>query len=346
MEETKFRQLGKTGIKVFPIGFGGIPIQRLDKKTAVKVIKEAIHLGINFFDTARAYTDSEEKLGLALSDVDHEVFLSSKTKATDKSGALNDVNKSLKNLNVEKIDIYHLHNISDEQSYQKAVLSKDSAYDGLKEAQKMGKIDHIGITGHSIELLKKALSNNEFSTTMFCYNFIENECEDDFLKFCNERNIGMIVMKPFAGGRLDNANINLKYLLKNPNIIPIPGMEKVEEIRENVRIAKGDYKLNKIENKLMNELKNSLNKKFCRRCGYCQPCPEGVKIPVVLRSESFINRMSKSQLNDTDHWSYQALTSGYECINCGKCIEKCPYNLNIPELIKENIEIIDKYYNN
>ncbi|HKL13050.1 MAG TPA: aldo/keto reductase [Halanaerobiales bacterium] len=344
MEETKFRQLGKTKIKVFPLGFGGIPIQRLDKRSAVKVIKEAINLGINFFDTARAYTDSEEKLGMALSDVDHKVYLSSKTKANDKIGALNDVNKSLENLNVKQIDIYHLHNISDKETYKKAVLSKDSAYEGLKEAQKMGKIKHIGITGHSIQLLKKALKTNKFSVTMFCYNFIEDECEDSFLKFCNQRNIGMIVMKPFAGGRLDNANINLKYLLKNPNIIPIPGMEKIEEVRENVRIAKGNYKLSKTENKIMNDLKKSLNNKFCRRCGYCLPCPEGVKIPVVLRAESFINRMSESQLDNTEHWSYQALISVYKCINCGKCIEKCPYNLNIPELIKENEEIIDKYY--
>ncbi len=344
MAKIKKRSLGKTKIKSFPIGFGGIPIQRLSKKEAVKVIRTAVNLGINFFDTARAYSDSEEKIGEAIEDIDKKIYLSSKTKATNKKEALNDVDISLKKLNVEKIDLYHLHNISDDKKYKRAVLDKDSALSGLKEAQKQGKIEYIGITGHSIELLKEALESGEFSVTMFCYNFIENECENKFIEFCENNNVGMLAMKPFAGGRLNNASINLKYILQQPNIIPIPGMEKVAEVNENVYIAKNSYKFKEKEKELIKEFKESLGSKFCRRCGYCQPCSEGVNISVVLRSESFINRMPQSQLNNKIHWSYKALKSAHQCINCGKCIEKCPYNLPIPELIEENIKIIKKYY--
>jgi len=337
------RKLGQIEIESFPIGFGGIPIQRVSETKAVEIIREAIKRGINFFDTARAYTDSEEKIGKSLSKIDKRIYISTKTPANTKKAALKDVKKSLKKLQLDKIDIYHLHNVSDQKTYQEMVLNPNGALSGLKEAKRMGLIDHIGITGHSIQLLKKALKTGQFSVTMFCYNFIENECEKDFLDFCRSKNIGMIAMKPFAGGRLNNASINLKYILQQHDVIAIPGMEKIEEVRENVSIVNGQQVLTDKERELMDYYKDKFKTQFCRRCGYCQPCPEGVKIPVILRAQSFINRMPEKDLKDEEKAVYKAFQTAYNCINCEVCIEKCPYNLPIPSLIENNINIIEEF---
>jgi len=337
------RKLGQTEIKSFPIGFGGIPIQRVNERKAIEIIREAVKQGINFFDTARAYTDSEEKIGKSLSDIDKKIYISTKTPANTKKAALKDVKKSLENLQRDKIDIYHLHNVSDEKTYQKMVLNPNSALSGLKEAKRMGLIEHIGITGHSIELLKKALKTGQFSVTMFCYNFIENECENDFLDFCRSKNIGMIAMKPFAGGRLNDASINLKYILQQNDVLAIPGMEKIEEVRENVSIVNNQNVLTDKERELMDYYKEKFTTQFCRRCGYCQPCPEGVNIPIILRAQSFINRMPEKDLKNGEKAVYKAFQTAYNCINCEVCIEKCPYNLPIPRLIEKNINIIEKF---
>lgn len=335
------RRLGRTEIEVFPLGFGGIPIQRISMREAVEVVRRAIEVGINFIDTARAYTDSEKKIGIAIEGIDKRLYLASKTKADKKKEALDDVDKSLTKLGVGTIDLFQLHNVSDDETLDRR-LGKDGALAGLKQAQNEGKIKYIGITGHRNETLVKAIKIGIFDTVLFCYNFIETECETELIETARELDIGMIAMKPLAGGRLRNTKVALKYLLNQEGVVPIPGMETVDEVNENVGIAKGSWELTPEEKNTQEKLKEELGTVFCRRCGYCQPCPEEVLIPMVLRAESFINRMNPKELKEGRF--RKALLSVGNCVACGECIERCPYDLPIPELIEKTKRIIDDYY--
>lgn len=343
MSDNKTRQLGKTGLQVFPIGFGGIPIQRHETKKAAEVVREALNKGINFIDTARAYSDSEEKIGKALADFDKNVYLATKTPQESKKGALQDVDISLNKLGVNQIDIYQLHGVNDKENL-KNVMAEDGALAGLKEAKKEGKIKHIGITGHNNDILLKALKTGEFATVQFCYNYIENECEEQLINYCQKEDIGMIAMKPLAGGRLSNPSAALKYVLQTQGVVPDPGMETKEEVNENIEIAKGTLQLNKKEKNIISKDKERLGTQFCRRCDYCQPCPENISISTVLRAESFINRMPEEQVKDPEGWIRQAFNQAENCTTCRQCVERCPYNLPIPELIKENKQIMDEFY--
>lgn len=336
----KKRKLGSTDIEVFPLGFGGIPIQRLSREKAANVVQTVITEGINFIDTARAYSDSEEKIGAALTKTDKKVYLATKTPADDKQGALEDVNTSLEKLGVDKIDIYQLHGVNTEETLKRR-MKPDGALAGLKQARDEGKIDHIGVTGHSIEVLLEALKTGEFATVMFCYNFIENECEQELIDYCLTNNIGMLAMKPLAGGRLHQASVALKYVLDQEGVVPIPGMETVAEIKENIEIARGNWDLTQAEEKIKDELIDELGTVFCRRCDYCQPCPEDIAISAVLRAESFINRMPADSIKNGG--IAETFSQAENCTECRQCVERCPYDLPIPELIKENIEIMKDF---
>lgn len=304
------------------------------------MVRKAVKNGINFIDTARAYTDSEEKIGEALKEIDKRVYLATKTKAYEREEAGKDVDRSLRNLGVDKVDVYQLHNISDDETLEK-VMREDGALAGLRDAQKEGKIDHIGITGHRDETLLKALKTDEFDTVLFCYNFIENECEQGLIDYAKEHDIGMVAMKPLAGGRLNDAQVAIKYVLNQEGVIPVPGMETEGEVEENISIAKSSWELSSKEEEVMENLKEELGEVFCRRCGYCQPCPQDVPIPKVLRAESFINRMKSETIRDG--WVSEAFDKAEDCVECEQCVEKCPYSLPIPDLIKENIKIMDDY---
>ncbi|MFW5986451.1 MAG: aldo/keto reductase, partial [Halanaerobiales bacterium] len=198
-----------------------------------------------------------------------------------------------------------------------------------------------GMTGHSDELLLEALKTDQFSTVQFCYNFIENECEEDLIAYCREHDIGMIGMKPLAGGRLTEASVALKYVLSQPGVVPDPGMETVAEVEENTAIARGNWELNEEERKVRAELEDKLGTVFCRRCDYCQPCPQEIQISVILRAESFINRMSADSIKDGG--ITEAFAKAEDCIECEECVERCPYDLPIPDLIKENKKIMDDF---
>ena len=328
--------LGKTGMEVFPLGFGGIPIQRVSQEAAVEVVKEAVNRGVNFIDSARAYGDSELKIGEALQQMDEKVYLATKTPAENAEEAYEDVQTSLENFQVDKIDLYQLHHVSSEENYHNQVKKKNSALQGLKKAQKEGLVEFIGITGHSNDLLLQAIDEYNFATIQFCYNFIEREGEEKLIPTAREKNLGMIVMKPLAGGRLQRADVALKYILKQEDVLPIPGMETVEEVKENTATARQDYELVEEEKQFLQQRREELGDKFCRRCQYCLPCPEEIKIPVVLRVESFLNRMPAE---DVKEGPYEVFLEAENCTECNECLQKCPYDLPIPELLKENVRL-------
>ena len=334
------RRLGSTGIEVFPIAFGGIPIQRVEEEEAVKIIKRAIELGIDFIDTARAYSDSEAKIGKGLKGVNKRVYIASKSQAKDKETILKDIETSLNQLGVNRIDIYQLHGVNDKTAFDK-VMATGGALEGLKEAKERGLIEHIGVSTHSLDFAEKLMETGEFEVIQIAYNFIETDCEKKILKMAQERGIGVIGMKPFGGGVIENAKIALKYVLKQGYVIPDPGMQSIEEVEENVAIALDSYALTEEELQEIERIKKEFGSVFCRRCEYCQPCPQGVQIPAILRTKDFIKRLPPERL--VTGWFYEAYLSGKNCIKCGVCISKCPYNLPIPDLVEKNIQIFEEF---
>lgn len=327
----KYNYLGSTGLYVSEIGFGGIPIQRITKDEAAKVIQRAQELGINFIDTARGYTVSEEYIGYALKGRRDKWIIASKSMVRDKNLMDKEINISLKNLNTDYIDLYQIHNVKDICTYDK-VISQDGAYEALYEAKIKGKIRHIGITVHSADILKKAVESRLFETIMFPYNIVETQGEYIF-KRAKELNIGVIAMKPLAGGTIKDANLAIRFILQNKNVtIVIPGMASINEVEENVLAAeKGNLSQSEIE--MCKKISWEIGKDFCRRCGYCAPCPQGIDISFCFLLKLYYNNYN---LKDWANERYKELKAHAEdCRECGICEERCPYNLSIRKKLKE-----------
>ena len=232
----EYRILGKTGLKVSVIGFGGIPVQRISKEEAIKVIEKAEELGINFIDTARGYGISEIFIGEALKGRREKWIIASKTMARDKETMKTEIDISLNNLNTDYIDLYQFHNVRTMEDYEK-ILSENGAYEALQEAKLVEKIRHIGITSHSIDVLKIAVESRKFDTIMYPYNIVETQAYELF-KRAKELNIGVIAMKPMAGGALTDGTIAMKFILENKSITTaIPGMASIKEVEENSKVG-------------------------------------------------------------------------------------------------------------
>jgi len=336
----KLRRLGRTNIEVFPIAFGGIPIQRVDIDYAVKVIKRAIELGINLIDTARGYRDSEAKIGKALKAVDKKIYISSKSPNRTREGILEDIKTSLKNLGVDKIDIYHLHGINNREDFKK-VFAPDGAYYGLLEAKEKGYIDFIAVSSHSVDILEDLIKTDKFDVVQLCYNIIETEVEDRIFPLVLERDIGVIAMKPMGGGVLPNPTLSLKYVLQKEFVIPDPGMERIEEVEENVKVVMNLSEITFEEYQEIEKIRREMGSTFCRRCEYCQPCPQEIPISTMVRAESFLKRMSYESLKTG--WFYDAYLKAQNCTKCGICTTRCPYNLPIPELLEKNVKLVREY---
>lgn len=336
----KYRRLGRTNINSFPTAFGGIPIQRISEEEAIKLIRRAIELGINLIDTARGYTDSEIKIGKALKGIDKKVYLSSKSPNRTKDGIYEDVKISLKNLSVNKVVIYHIHGVNDWNTFQR-IFEPDGAYYGLLKAKEDGFIDFIAVSSHNNDILAELIKTNKFDIIQVSYNFIETMPEEKVFPLALERDIGIIAMKPMAGGVLPNPKLSLKFVLQKEFLIPDPGIENIRELEENVDVALNITPLTYEEWREIERTKEEMGSTFCRKCDYCQPCPQGIPISVVIRAESFLKRLPNSSVRSG--WFYDAYLKAQNCTECGTCMTRCPYNLHIVELIKENIRLIRNY---
>lgn len=332
-----YRRLGRTNIKVFPIAFGGIPIQRIDEESAIKVIRRAVELGINLIDTARAYTDSEIKIGKALKGINKKVYLASKSQNRTREGILKDIEISLKNLGVEQIDIYQLHGVNDLDTFNK-VFSEDGAYRGLVEAKEKGLIRYIAVSSHSVDILEKLIETDKFDVIQLCYNIIETDVEEKIFQLALQKDIGIIAMKPMGGGAIPNPTLSLKYVLQKEFVVPDPGIETTDELEENVNVALNLKPLTEDEIKEIEKIRNEMGKDFCRRCNYCQPCPRDIPIWVILHAKSALKRLPSQTIKSG--WFFDAYQKAKNCIKCGICTTRCPYNLPIPELIEKNVELI------
>ena len=323
--------LGKTGLKISRLGFGGIPIQRTDAATTKELMKVMVEKGINYIDTARGYTVNESYLGEALEGYRDKFILATKSMARNKDGMAADIETSLKNLRTDYIDIYQVHNPSLEQLEQ--VMAPGGALEALIEAKEAGKIGHIGLTGHTMELFEKAVGLPWVETFMFPYNIVERQGEE-LMRKCTENNIGFIVMKPLAGGAIEDANLALRFICANPDVsVVIPGMYDVKEIDMNLAATEDTSPLSEEELKKMEEIREQLGSNFCRRCNYCQPCSAGINISSVFLLQGYLDRYG---LGDWARTRYEALdVKAGACVECGACEPRCPYNLPIREMLKE-----------
>lgn len=327
----EYRTLGKTGLEVSKLGFGGIPIQKVDVNTVKNLMESMLRNGINYIDTARGYTISEELIGEAIEGKRHEFILATKSMARSKAGIKADIETSLKNLRTDYIDLYQIHNPSKAELQQ--VLAEDGALEGLLEAKAEGKIGHIGFTTHSLELFEESLEMPWVETIMFPYNIVENQGAEA-IKKCKEKNIGFIVMKPLAGGAIEDGELALRFICANPDItVVIPGMASVDEIEQNLKASQNESPLTEEELAKMDEVRKALGNNFCRRCNYCAPCTVGINISGVFLMQGYLDRYGLEDWARSRYNAFSAKASA--CIECGVCETRCPYELPIRQMLKE-----------
>ncbi|MGD1118237.1 MAG: aldo/keto reductase [Dehalococcoidales bacterium] len=334
-------RLGKTGLIVTRLGFGGIPIQRLNEADAVAVVRKCLDLGINYFDTANGYSTSEERIGKAVKGRRHDVFIATKTFPGTPEIIEKNLDLSLKRLDTDYIDIYQFHGINEKATLDRILEPENGLYKVFEKARKAGKIRHIGITSHQMDAAKLEVKSGKFETIMFPFNFITNEPAKELLPLCREQDMGFIVMKPLAGGMLNNAAICFKYLLQFPDVVAIPGIEKIPEIEEIYQLYSQPSKMTAAEKRQMKQMTEELGNRFCRRCDYCQPCAQGIPISMVMTFPTFVKRLPPD-------WYLKSpmipdgMAKAVNCTECGECEARCPFKLPIREMLKEGYNLYEQ----
>jgi predicted aldo/keto reductase-like oxidoreductase len=323
--------LGKTGITVNKNAFGALPIQRISNEDAAYLLRKAYDNGITFFDTARFYTDSEEKLGLALSDIRDRVFIATKTLSMTVEQFWEQLHTSLKLLKTDYIDLYQFHN--------PPVAPKpgdgSGFYEAMLEAHAQGKIRHIGITNHRLPVAKEAAESGLYETIQFPFSYLATADEIAFVRRCAELDIGFVAMKALSGGLITNSAAAYAFLAQFDNVLPIWGIQREGELDEFLSYDKNPPELDQTTLELIDRDKSSLGTSFCRGCGYCLPCPKNIDIPTCARMSLLLRRAPMSGFLDEAGQGKMALID--DCINCGHCKAHCPYGLDTPSLLKENL---------
>lgn len=330
----KTMDLGQSGLKVTELGCGGIPIMRVPFEEAEVILRRCFELGIRFFDTAHVYSDSEEKMGAALKPFRSQVILATKVWGKTAGDAEKELAMSFDRLKTEKIDLVQCHNVSNQDDLAK-VLGPGGAYEVLDGAKAQGRVRAVGFSSHNPDVAVKAIESGKFVTVQFPFNFIESDPEEKVFPFARERGMGLIAMKPLGGGLLDRADLCFRYLQQYGDVVPIPGIQSIKEIEEIVGYYEVRRPLSDTDREDMQRILSELGGRFCHRCEYCMPCEQGVQIPKVLLVKSQVRRFSPGQLAVM---SKEAVSSVEQCVECGECVERCPYGLPIPEMLKENVE--------
>jgi len=321
-------RLGKTGLMVTRTSFGVLPIQRREKAEATRILRRAFDAGINFYDTARAYTDSEEKLGYALADVRKDIIIATKSGAATRAGVLSDLETSLKNLQTDYVDILQLHNPTELPEPE----DPESSYAGLLEAQRKGMVRHLGITQHSIERAERAVASGLYETMQFPLCMISSERDLALIELCRQHDVGVIAMKALSGGLLNSVTAAFAFLRRYETVVPIWGIQRMRELEEFIDL---DAKEPELDADLLAEIereRDELSEGFCRACGYCLPCPVDIPIPMAARMHLLLKRMPAEQFAGRD-WR-ERMGRIENCIDCGHCREHCPYELNPPALLR------------
>ncbi len=327
-------RLGKTEIEVSKNGFGALPIQRISKKDAVYLLQKAFYNGINYFDTARAYSDSEEKMGAAFAYIRDKIIISTKTMAADADGFWKDLEGSLRQLQTDYIDIYQFHN----PAFCPRPGDETGLYEAALKAKEQGKIRHIGITNHRIAVAQEAIGSGLYETMQFPFSYLSAGPDLDIVEACREADMGFIAMKGLAGGLIHNASCAYAYMAQSQfsHVAPIWGIQRESELDEFLSYQECPPALTEERLQEIESDREQLSGDFCRGCGYCMPCPAGIEINNCARMSLMLRRAPKNAWL-SEEWQVK-MKKIEDCIHCGNCMKKCPYGLNTPELLAKNYE--------
>jgi predicted aldo/keto reductase-like oxidoreductase len=322
--------LGRTGLEVNKDGFGALPIQRVDMAAASLIMRRALDGGINFFDTARSYTDSEEKIGAALSSRRNAFILATKTPSTGAEGFWRDLAASLAALKTGCIDIYQFHN----PAFVPRPGDGTGLYEAMLKAREEGKIRFIGITNHRLPLAREAVESGLYDTLQFPFSYLSDEKDIDLVKLCAERNVGFIAMKALSGGLVTDVGAARGWLAGFPNVVPIWGIQRERELDDLFAVMNRGAELTEGEKRRIETDRNELRGSFCRSCGYCMPCPAGIQINTCARIMLMIRRMPSAPFL-AEQWRME-MDKVRDCRHCGHCTRHCPYGLDTPALLAKN----------
>lgn len=324
--------LGRTGITTPQNAFGALPIQRVSTDYAVMLLRKAYAGGMTFFDTARAYTDSEEKLGIAFEGMRDKVYIASKTQAKTPEKFWEDLNTTLRNLKTDYLDLYQLHQVP--QCYRPG--DGTGMYEALSEAKEKGLVRHIGVTAHKIGVAEEVVASGLYETLQYPFNYISTEREIALVKACGEAGMGFIAMKGLSGGLLTNSQACMAFMSQFDNVLPIWGIQRESELEEWLSFFGKEAVMDEACAAVIAADRKELGGDFCRSCGYCMPCPVGIQIFQCNRMSLLLRRMPKDVWL-TEKWQ-EEMNKIDDCIGCRQCVEKCPYGLDIPNTLKKNLE--------
>ncbi len=324
--------LGTTGITVCQNAFGALPIQRVGMDEATAILRRAYEGGIRFFDTARAYSDSEEKVGAAFDGMRDKIYIASKTAAKTPEDFWQHLETSLKNLRTDYIDLYQFHCV--DQCYRPG--DGTGMYECMLQAKEQGKIRHIGVTAHKLAIAMECVESGLYETLQFPFSYLSSEKDIELVNACQKANMGFIAMKGLAGGLIHNSRAAMAFMTQFDNVLPIWGIQKMEELEEWLVFMEETPVYDEELRAYVEQEKKELSGDFCRGCGYCMPCPAGIMINNCARMSLMLRRApSKAWLTE----EMQAEMAKIEnCLNCRQCVSKCPYELNTPELLRKNLE--------
>ncbi|MCF0140682.1 MAG: aldo/keto reductase [Mogibacterium sp.] len=332
-------RLGKTEIVVNKNGFGALPIQRISFEAAEDLILTALENGVTYFDTARAYTDSEEKLAYAFrkNNVPREsIYIASKTMATDAEGFWADLHKSLELLETDYIDVYQLHN----PAFCPRPGGADGLYDACLEAKEQGLIRHIAITNHQIAIAEEIVESGLYELLQFPFNYLSSDRDIALAAKCKEADMGFVAMKGMSGGLINKADVAYAFINEYDNVLPIWGVQHMWELKEFLECGKNEPVYDEAMAAFVAEERKQLAGDFCRGCGYCMPCPVDIRINDCARMSLLIRRApTEVYMNDFFQGEMQKIK---DCLHCGQCSSKCPYQLDTPALLEKNLEDYEK----
>lgn len=323
-------RMGRTEIVAEKNGFGALPIQRISTEEAGRLLRKACDNGINFFDTARIYSDSEEKIGLSISDVRKNYILATKTPAQNSEGFWKDLETSLKMLKTDYVDIFQFHN----PVFVPRPGGEDGLYDAMLEAKRQGKIRFIGITNHRRQLAKEAVESGLYDTLQYPFSYLADEKEIDLVRLCKEKDVGFIAMKALSGGLIRSARAAYAFIREHENVLPIWGMQTERELDEFLSFIHNPPVMDATLAAVIEKDRAELVGSFCRGCGYCMPCPAGIMIPMAARMSLLLRRSPVAGLTSPAMQKDMKLIE--DCTHCNHCADHCPYGLDTPALLREN----------
>ncbi len=330
--------LGKTGFRVNRNGFGALPIQRVSMKDAVYLLHKAYDHGVNYFDTARYYTDSEEKLGEAFAHNRDRIIISTKTGAVTADEFWKDLETSLRLLKTDYIDIYQFHN----PAFCPRPGDESGLYDAILEAKKQGKVRHIGITNHRLNVAKEAIDSNLYETLQFPFCYLATDADIEIVNACKAADMGFIAMKGLSGGLITDSALAYAYLAQYDHVAPIWGIQRESELDEFLSYQENPPELTAERKAKIEREKEQLSGDFCRSCGYCMPCPVGIEISNCARMSLLLRRAPK-EIYLSEEWQGK-MAKIEDCLHCNQCKGKCPYGLDTPELLRKNYEDYQTYF--